>query len=67
MKKELQEKEEEMNRKMNETILKERKNLTAQQKIDIDNLRKEHHKEIDVIQKFIQKFLELIGFFLGNS
>jgi hypothetical protein len=52
---------------MNETILKERKNLTAQQKIDIDNLRKEHHKEIDVIQKFIQKFVELIGFFLGNS
>jgi hypothetical protein len=51
MKKELQEKEEEMNKKINEAILKERKNLTERQKMDIENLQKQHQKEIDVIHK----------------
>lgn len=35
---------------MNDAILKERKNLLARQKIEIDNLRKQHQKEVDVRQ-----------------
>ncbi len=49
IKKELHEKEEEINKKIDEAIMKERKNLNARQKMDIENLRKQHQKEIDVI------------------
>jgi len=49
MKKELQDKEEEMNKRINEAIIKERKNLNARQKMELDNLQKQHQKEIDVI------------------
>jgi hypothetical protein len=48
IKKELHEKEEEINKKIDEAIMKERKNLNARQKMDIENLRKQHQKEIDV-------------------
>jgi len=59
MKKELQAKEEEMNKKINDAIIKERKNLIARQKMDIENLRKQQQKEIDVIHQFIQKLSNL--------
>jgi hypothetical protein len=60
MKKELQAKEEEMNKKINDAIIKERKNLSARQKMDIENLRKQQQKEIDVIiHQFIQKLSNL--------
>ena len=49
MKKELKEKDEEINKKINEAIIKERKNFNARQKMEIENLRKQHQKEIDVI------------------
>ena len=69
MKKELQEKEEEMNKKINDAILKERKNLNTRQKMDIENLRKQHQKEIDVIcqsiarnshMTFFRQFIKLL-------
>jgi len=66
MKKELQEKEEEMNKKMNEAIIKERKTLTARQKMEMENLRKQQLKEIDVIYKFILKIIRIV-FFADNS
>jgi hypothetical protein len=40
-----------MNKRINEVILKERKSLTAKQKIDIENLQKQHQRELDVIHK----------------
>jgi hypothetical protein len=49
MKKELQEKEDETNKKINEALIKERKSLNVRQKMEIENLRKQHQKEIDVI------------------
>ena len=36
MKKQFHEKEEELNKKMNDAIIKERKNLNARQKMEID-------------------------------
>ncbi|CAF1132072.1 unnamed protein product [Rotaria sp. Silwood1] len=51
MKKEFRTKENEMNQKINEAIIKERKNLSARQKMEIENLRKQHQKEIDTIHK----------------
>ena len=41
-------KDEEMNRKLNDAIIKERKNFAARQKIELENLRKQQQKEIDV-------------------
>ncbi|CAF3097264.1 unnamed protein product [Rotaria sp. Silwood2] len=51
IKKEFRQKEEEMNQKINEAVIKERKNLNARQKMEIENLRKQHQKEIDTIHK----------------
>lgn len=51
MRKEFEKKEEELNAKFNENILKERKNLLAKQKMEIENLRKQHQKEVDVRRK----------------
>ncbi|CAF2218958.1 unnamed protein product [Rotaria magnacalcarata] len=51
MKKELRKKEEEMNAKINDTIVKERKSIGARQKMEIENIRKQHQKEIDTIHK----------------
>lgn len=55
MKKELQLKDEEMKKRVNDAVIKERKNLTTRQKMEIENLRKQHQKEIDVIKNFIPK------------
>lgn len=49
MKKELQDKEEEINKKINDAIIKERKSISARQKMETENLKKQHQKEIDVI------------------
>jgi hypothetical protein len=48
MKKELPQKEEQINIRINEAIMKERKNLQLRQKIEIENIRKQHRKEIQV-------------------
>lgn len=49
IRKEFEIKEEEMNNKISESILRERKTLVGKQKLEIENLRKQHEKEIDVI------------------
>ena len=48
MKEELPEKKEEINKKINDAVMKERKNMNERQKIEIENIRKQHQKEIDV-------------------
>jgi hypothetical protein len=48
MKKELPQKEEQINIRINEAIMKERKNLQLRQKIEIENIRKQQRKEIQV-------------------
>ena len=48
MKKEMIEKEEEVNKRLNEAITKERRSLNARQKMEVENLRKQHQKEIEV-------------------
>lgn len=49
-KKEMIEKEEEINKRLNEAIAKERKSLNARQRMEMENLRKQHQKEIEVIE-----------------
>lgn len=41
-----------MNKRINDAIIKERKNLTSRQKMEIENLKKQHQKEVDVILPF---------------
>lgn len=65
MKKQLQEKEEEMNKKINDIVTKERKNLVARQKMEIDNMRKQNQKELEV--NYDHKSNILIKFILDNS
>ena len=48
-KKELQEKEEEIHQRINEAIMKERKSVNVRQKMEVENLRKQHQKEIQVM------------------
>jgi molecular chaperone GrpE (heat shock protein) len=68
MKKEFQEKEEETNKKINEAVLKERKNLNTRQKMEIENIRKQHQKEIDVNILFRQTtFIIMFWPILDNS
>jgi hypothetical protein len=55
MKKELEAKDEDINKRINEAVVKERKSLSARQKMDLENVRKQHQKEIDVIYKSIKK------------
>jgi hypothetical protein len=63
MKKELETKEEEINKRINEAVLKERKNFNARQKMDLDNLRKQHQKEIDVILEiYMTEMIRIICF-----
>ena len=45
---ELPKKEEETNTKINEAIMKERKTMNRRQRTEIENLRKQHQKEIEV-------------------
>ncbi|CAF0839896.1 unnamed protein product [Didymodactylos carnosus] len=44
-------KEEQLNRKINDQIMKERKNIAARQKMEIENIRKQHQKEVETIHK----------------
>jgi hypothetical protein len=48
MKKQLPVKEEEINTRINEAIMKERKNLNLRQKMEVEIIRKQHKKEIQV-------------------
>ena len=48
MRKEFRDKEEGMKKKFNESIAKERKHLSGRQTMELDQLRKQHEKEIDV-------------------
>jgi hypothetical protein len=50
MKKELPEKEEEINKKINDALMKERKHINERQKNQIEKIRKQHRKEIAVIR-----------------
>ena len=68
MKKEFQEKEEETNKRINEAVLKERKSLNTRQKMEIENIRKQHQKEIDVNILFKQiTFTTMFCPILDNS
>ncbi|CAF1156877.1 unnamed protein product [Adineta ricciae] len=51
LKKELKSKDEQMNKRINDAIMKERKNFTSRQKMEIENLKKQHKKEVDAIQQ----------------
>ena len=44
----LEDKEAEMKSKLNDAIAKEKKILIAKQKMEIENLRQQHEKEIEV-------------------
>ena len=57
MTKEFEEKEEEMKKKLNEAILKERKAFAGRQKMETENLRKQHEKEIDVRRSWSKESL----------
>jgi hypothetical protein len=48
MKEELSVKDEQLNKKINDALMKERKHINVRQKIEIENIRKQHKKEIDV-------------------
>ncbi|CAF4318846.1 unnamed protein product, partial [Adineta steineri] len=50
-KKELKAKEDEMAKKINDAVMKERKSLALKQKMEIENLKKQHQKEIDIAHK----------------
>jgi len=41
-----------MKKRINDAIIKERKNLTTRQKMEVENLRKQHQKEIEVMKNF---------------
>jgi len=55
-----------MKKRINDAIIKERKNLTTRQKMEVENLRKQHQKEIEVMKNFILKifikYLSLLFF-----
>ncbi|CAF1315038.1 unnamed protein product [Adineta steineri] len=51
VKKELKAKEDEMAKKINDAVMKERKSLALKQKMEIENLKKQHQKEIDIAHK----------------
>jgi molecular chaperone GrpE (heat shock protein) len=53
-----------MKKRINDAIIKERKNLTTRQKMEVENLRKQHQKEIEVIKNFILKiFIKYLSLF----
>jgi len=59
-----------MKKRVNDAVIKERKNLTTRQKMEVENLRKQHQREIEVMKNFIlkifMKYLSLF-FFSGTS
>jgi len=53
-----------MKKRINDAIIKERKNLTTRQKMEVENLRKQHQKEIEVMKNFILKiFIKYLSLF----
>ena len=57
MKKELEAKDDDINKRINEAVVKERKSQSARQKMDLENLRKQHQKEVEVIFKSIEEMI----------
>ncbi|CAF1031729.1 unnamed protein product [Rotaria sordida] len=53
MKKEVPKKEEEINRRIHEAIMNERKNIILRQQKETEKIRKQHQKEVTTLQKTI--------------